>query len=157
MDPACPILSKPHPPQLEVSYRVPVNFKVSLWDAQDPATLKFLRPWHLDEGSRRVSAIKTKVALGCREQSGQWQDRHIMHPTWSTSCSNSDTWKNLMFLKKEMLYRGLCWFTPTRHRVCYLEYAACAAYVMQYCCWVFAAHVLDLHFIPPIILFICLI
>lgn len=86
------LLSKPHPPQLEVSYRVQVNFKVSLWDVQEPATLKILWPWHLDGGSWRASAIKTKVVLGCREQSGQWQDRRIMHPTWPTSCSNSDTY-----------------------------------------------------------------
>lgn len=163
------LLSKPHPPQLEVSYRVQVNIKVSLWDVQEPATLKILWPWHLDGGSRRASAIKTKVALGSREQSGQWQDRRIMHPTWPTSCSNSDTYgRTSCFLKKETLYRffhqGLCWFTPYRHRVCYLEYSACehtSCNIVIVLCFFFfflpAAHVLDLHFIPRIILFICLI
>lgn len=162
------LLSKPHPPQLEVSYRVQVNFKVSLWDVQEPATLKILWPWHLDGGSRRASAIKTKVALGCGEQSGQWQDRCIMHPTWPTSCSNSDTYGiTSCSLKKKRRCIGsfIKAFadsprTGTEFAIWNMLHVSIRHTILLLFFFVFflpAAHVLDLHFIPPIILFICLI
>lgn len=108
------LLSKPHPPQLEVSFRVPVNFKGSLWAGH----VKDFTALTLGRGSRRAGAIKTEVALGCRVRSGQLQDHRIMHSTWPTSCSNSDPYGRTSCSLEQSMGSFTSAFADSRRTVC---------------------------------------